>query len=185
MILSAPKSYDVTRGSRDMALAHPALSRAWAAFRADAQMAGFPLLVLEVFRYDARQQWLYGQGRTGQDLGIKGIDPLLARPDMRRVTEAWSAATSAHGFCVTDANGVLQPAAAAIDCAPVGPDGKPFTGDDDWKNFTGWVEGVANQHGLRHFRNAAGVFPDMPHLQLVTWSDAQHTVVTPPPLPAA
>lgn len=42
--------------------------------------------VLEGLRSVARQHKLYGQGRTAAQCKAAGVDPSLARPDMRQVT---------------------------------------------------------------------------------------------------
>jgi hypothetical protein len=128
-------------------------------------------MVWEVYRSDERQAWLYGQGRTALDLEAVGLDPALARPG-ERVTNAWSAKLSAHGW--TEAG---LPAAAAFDLMPLGPDGQAWTADDPWDEFVRVVAEQAEKVGLRHFAKPGKPPWDRPHVQLSEWSDMEHRLV--------
>jgi len=157
---------------RDFAKAHPLVRQRWG------QLGGLLLarlgkvMVWEVYRSDARQAWLYGQGRTGEQLAAVGLAPSLSRPgDV--VTNAWSARLSAHGWTLDDGT----PAAAALDVVPLGPDDRPWTGDDRWEDLVRTVAELAAETGFRHFHKAGKAPSDKPHLQLVEWNDALHRLV--------
>jgi hypothetical protein len=185
MILAPPAGFDVTTPNRDMAFAHPWLRSSVARLQSVLELRGYPTKIIEVFRYDLRQQWLFGAGRTAAQCAIRGVGEHLARPLAKVVTNAWSAATTAHGH-IEQLGGAWVPASCAVDIVPVGADGIPFTADDPWDDFTGTLEADANACGLRHFRNSAGHVSDLDHLQLSSWNDATHTLdLTPPPLMAA
>jgi len=155
------------RADPDLSKGHILLQRRWPRLDERLRNAGIVCQIIEVYRPDARQQWLYGQGRTPDQLEARGIDPRYARPgDI--VTNAWSALTSAHGW--TEAG---VPAAAALDIDPVGIDGRPWTPDDPWDEFVSEVARCAAQSGLVHFKSQ-GIVKDRPHLQAVEWSDRLH-----------
>src|SRR4029077_5725142 len=117
-----------------------------------------------------RQQWLYGQGRSPVELELKAIDPRFARPG-KIVTNAWSAKTSAHGWTE---GGV--PMSCALDVAPTGEDGRPWTADDPWDEFVSLVARLGAQVGLVHFHAVGKAVWDRPHLQLAEWDDRAHTL---------
>lgn len=161
---------DFMKPNTDLALAHPLLRIRWQTLAKELAAAGLRTIIVECFRSDERQAWLYGQGRTPAELEAVGVDPLFARAG-DRVTNAYSAALSAHGW--RDDWG--QPASCALDLVPVGKDGKPWTADDPWGAF---VEAVANsKSGLRHFSKQGKPPWDKPHVQLREWNDAQHRLV--------
>lgn len=172
---------DITRPDRDLSKAHPLLQERWPLVRARLAGLGFAVIVEEVYRPDARQAWLYGQGRTPEQLMAKGLDPTLARAGAV-VTNAWSAKTSAHGYvlplCTEDfPEGV--PAACALDVVPLGDDGAPWTADDPWDAFVSAMVGIGAECGLVHFHAPGKAVWDRPHLQLAQWNDATHTLRTP------
>jgi hypothetical protein len=117
-----------------------------------------------------RQQFLWGAGRTVGALLDKGIPGRWARPNLARVTNAWSAKVSAHGH--TEGN---RPAACAIDVVPAGKDGRPWTLDDEWDWFCSVVAREGAGHGLVHF-TSRGKVTDRPHLQLTEWCDRCFTL---------
>lgn len=157
------------RADPDLSKGHGLLKLRWPKLDARLRKAGLECQVIEVYRPDARQQWLFGQGRTGEQLEARGIDPRFARPGAI-VTDAWSALTSAHGW--TEGG---NPAAAAMDIDPVGLDGRPWTADDQWDPMVSLVASCAALSGLVHFMTR-GKVTDRPHLQLVEWSDRLHTM---------
>jgi len=55
---------DPSRPCRDLTPCAPGLVRRWTAFAADMAAHGEPVAVEETTRTDARQAWLYAQGRT-------------------------------------------------------------------------------------------------------------------------
>lgn len=165
---------DPSKPNRDMKLAHPLLANRWIALQAELAVADLPILLWECFRYDARQAWLYGQGRKAPVLKKVGVDPSYARAGPI-VTNAWSAALSAHGWRLN--NGA--PASCAIDIVPLGPDGRPWTQDDPWDQLVEVVAKLSAKVGLRHFSKPGKPPWDKPHLQLVEWSDSLHRLVLP------
>lgn len=165
---------DPTKPSVDFGLAHPLLKVRWPLLARELASGKLATLVVEVFRHDKRQAWLFGQGRTADELAQVGVDPLFARPGAR-VTNAYSAALSAHGW--RDERG--RPASCAVDVVPVGADGKPWTVDDPWDEFVERLAGLSWKVGLRHFAKPGKPPWDKPHLQLVEWSDKLHRLVLP------
>lgn len=164
-------SEDYRQADADILKGHPLLQERWPRLEADLLARGFVLRVVEVYRPDLRQKYLYGAGRSAPALAEKGISPRFARPQEPRVTNAWSARTSAHGWL----EGV-EPAAAALDVAPVGKDGRPFTPDDPWGAFVEMMARIGPSHGLIQF-HAPGKAPwDRPHVQLDIWCDTHHVV---------
>lgn len=175
--LPLPPGADVTRPVKDPATGHPETQRRWTALKAWLLTHGFSdgMLDVEWYRYEARQQWLFGASRTGDAIVRYGCPRSYARPDDPWRTNAYSASTSAHGNVRRDpTSGLFVPASAALDCVPLGPDGKPFTGDDPWPEF---IDAVREANlGLRHFVDAQGRVKDQDHLQLDEWSDAKHAL---------
>lgn len=164
---------------RDIGKAHPLLASRWPALRARLSTAGIVTSVNEVWRSNERQQWLYGGGRTAAQLVARGVPTMYARPTDPLVTNAWSAATTAHGWTESG-----RPAACALDVVPLGRDGRPWTADDPWDEFVALVEDAVAQTGLRHFRDHGGCITDRPHLQLSEWSDLHDRPILPdPPTP--
>lgn len=155
---------------RDLYKGHQLLQQRLPAFIAEAQSMGYKLVIIEIFRPEERQQWLYGQGRTPAQCSVKGVPVDYARPGAV-VTNAWSAKTSAHGY---EEAGL--PASCAADLVPTGADGKPWTTDDDWTAYLGVLEPIANKHGLRHFHAPGKAVWDKPHIQLVEWNDSTLTL---------
>lgn len=157
---------------RDFSKAHPLLRQRWG------QLGGLlfakigKTMVWEVYRSDARQAWLYGQGRTANELVAVGLDPALARPGLK-VTNAWSAKLSAHGWTLDDGT----PAACALDLVPLGKDDQPWSKDDPWDDMVRVVAEESAKCGLRHFHKAGKAPTDKPHVQLVEYSDALHRLV--------
>ena len=164
---------DLSQPDRDMGKVHPVVRQRWFALLPDLeQMLGCHVLMNEGYRSDERQGWLYGAGRTRDVLDKLGVNPDWARPTELRVTNAWTARLSAHGWMV---NGV--PASAALDVVPLGADGKPWTTDDPWGKFVMLTTDtgiLAAKHGLVHFHAAGKMVWDRPHIQAVEWSDARH-----------
>lgn len=133
--------------------------------------------VIEVYRPDIRQQWLYGKGRTVEQCVAKGVPPGFSQPLEKIVTGAWSASVGAHGWTE---NG--QPASCALDVVPVGADGKPWTADDNFAEFVRLTDDVLDlggQIGLVHFHSPGKDVWDKPHLQLIEYSDAEHRLILP------
>lgn len=164
-------SEDYTRPDRDLAKGHPLLQERWSRLRAELEDRGFPMFVNEVYRPDLRQQWLFGAGRSAPELAARGINPAFSRPSELRVTNAWNCHTSAHGLAIDG-----RPAAAALDVVPVGSDGKPWSKDDPWDAFVAILAAIGPGFGLVHFHSRAKEVTDRPHLQLVEWSDLDHTL---------
>lgn len=160
----------LAQADRDPAHLHPVLRRRWQITQdVLSREFGLPTLMTEGFRSNARQAWLWAQGRTAEACQAKGIDPTWARPG-GILTNAWSSKVSAHGWVF---NG--EPMAAAVDVVPLGTDGKPYTNDDPWDHFLAVCTREAGRFGLVHF-TSHGVITDRPHLQLAEWSDADHTL---------
>lgn len=158
---------------KDLAKAHPLVQTRWPVMQRELETKhGLILIVNEVYRPNARQQWLYGAGRGGEQLVAKGIPAEWARPAEKIVTNAWSSETSAHGW-VEDG----KPAACALDVVPVGADGKPWTADDRWDDFLKAVVQVGRTIGLVHFHAPGKEVWDKPHLQLFEWDDALKQLV--------
>lgn len=179
-VIAPPPGFDVTRPSRDIALAHPLVQQRWPVLKAKLEARGIPMFLNEAYRYDARQKWLFGAGRTGDECARYGVPRAYARPKEARVTNAYSCGTSAHGWTRVDERGILVPAAAAIDVVPVGADGKPWTKDDDWKGFLAALVEDGYAVGLVHFHKPGAPPTDKPHLQLREWSDKVFKVILPP-----
>lgn len=161
---------------RNPAHVHPACWQRWLdLYPALEKRLGCRMMLAEGYRSDARQGWLYGQGRTADQLRARGVDPGYARSGPV-VTNAWSAATSAHGWTVSG-----TPAAAALDVVPLGPDGRPWTADDQWSLFVALTDeptdALVRAHGLVHFHAPGKTVWDKPHIQMVEWSDAEHRLV--------
>jgi hypothetical protein len=165
---------DVTRPNVDQALWHYLTVQRWTALQPllETQL-GCAAHVNEGYRYDARQQYLFGQGRTADQLRAMGLDPALARPGPI-VTNAWSAKTSAHGYLLDG-----KPASCALDIVVLGADGKPWTKDDPWDQFVALTTdaGPLASIGLVHFHRPGIAVWDRPHLQLIEYSDHLHTLV--------
>lgn len=175
LLRGAQVNSDITRADTDLRRGHPLLRERWARLeRLLREEHGMACRVIEVYRPEGRQRWLYGAGRTAQDLIQKGIDAAYARPSEPRVTNAWSAATSAHGWMEHG-----EPAAAALDVCPVGRDGRPYTADDPWDEFVRLIAALGPGIGLVHFHGKKGVW-DRPHLELYPeWSNREHRLVLP------
>ena len=171
MILQPPVGYRPDRPVRDLTTAHSILRQRYMIWSNRMRAAGFVVFVNEVYRYHVRQQWLYGAGRTAAECLAMNVPAACARPSEPRVTNAASAETSAHGW--TDRG---MPASAALDVAPVGKDGKPWTADDPWDTWLACALALEVETGLVHFRKGQSVW-DKPHLQLKEWSDVLHRVV--------
>lgn len=165
---------DPAKPNTDFSLAHPLLQTRWSVLVGELLRLGMKVQVVECFRYDLRQAWLYGQGRSAEQLEQVGVDPLFARPGAI-VTNAYSAALSAHGWRLE--NG--KPASCALDVVPVGKDGKAWTKDDPWDEFVELVASLSPKVGLRHFSKPGKGVWDKPHLQLTEWSDKLHRLVLP------
>ena len=164
----------VEHADRDLLKGHGLLQQRAPRFEAGATAAGFKLVRTEVYRSDARQRWLYGQGRTAAELATLGFDPAFAQPEKPKVTNAPTASKSAHGWKLPDGT----PASCAADYALFGADGKLWTADDPWDAFIAWCLKNEQSYGLRHFGPPARPVSDRPHLQLwPEWSDAQHKLI--------
>lgn len=158
---------------RDLTKAHILVQGRWPVMRKELETQhGLAIIINEVYRPDVRQQWLFGAGRSRDELVAKGINPDWSRPTEKVVTNAWSAKTSAHGW---EENG--RPASCALDVVPVGADGKAWTPDDRWDDFLRAVEDVGRKIGLVHFHAPGKQVWDKPHLQLFEWSDALKQLV--------
>ncbi len=175
--------FDVQKANVDPALWHPMIVQGWGQLAPvlEAQL-GVQVAVFEGYRPDARQQWLYGQGRTPAQLKAKGLDPMLARPDLPIVTNAWSAKTSAHGYvlpiCTVDwPDGV--PSTLALDIMIYDAAGTAWAKDAPWDQFVALTTdgGPLSHFGLVHFHAPGKVVWDKPHLQWVGWSDLTHGLV--------
>lgn len=159
-----------TKINRDLASTHILVRMRWPAIDAQLKLRfGWRMFVNETYRSDMRQLYLYGAGRTAEWLKARGLDPRYARPNAPKVTNAWSAKLSAHGWTEKG-----QPAAAAIDVVPTGPDGKPWTADDPWDAFVTAIAEIGPPCGLVHFHAPGKAVWDKPHLNLVEWSDVDH-----------
>lgn len=173
-------SEDYTRADRDLGKGHPVLQQRWTALKGRLLTEGYPMWENEVYRPELRQQWLWGAGRSVNDVVAKGLPHSFARPLERRVTNAWSARLSAHGctrtILIEDGEEKIVPAAAAMDLVPVGKDEKPWTPDDEWTPFVVLLATVGPEYGLVHFHAPGKEVSDKPHLQLVEWSDRDHTL---------
>lgn len=167
---------DFHEADPDLDKGHPLLQVRWASLQhLLVEKYGFNMRVIEVYRADLRQQWLYGSGRSIAQLMDHGINTAFARPNLPRITMAWSARLSAHGVTQPDGAGQMMPAAAALDVAPVGVDGRPWTQDDPWDAFTVAMVVEGPSHGLVHFHGRNKQVTDRPHLQLYPeWSDSLH-----------
>lgn len=163
---------------RDFSKAHTLIRGRWPVLKRELEERhGILLFINEVYRPEARQQWLYGAGRGREKLIVRGINPEWARPTEPIVTNAWSARTSSHGWVE---NGL--PASCAIDVVPVGADQRPWTKDDDWDRFVALTDDIADvggRIGLIHFHAPGKAVWDKPHLQLKEWSDEEHRLVLP------
>lgn len=159
---------------RDLTKAHPLLRERWAQLGGRLYQRSGKVMIWECYRSDDRQAWLYGQGRTPGELAAKGLLPTLAQPDKPRVTNAWSAKLSAHGWTLDDDT----PASCALDLVPLGPDDQPWSKDDPWDEFIAVVAEFAPLTGLKHFAKPGKKPWDGPHVQLwPEWSDALHRLV--------
>src|SRR5260370_23512783 len=118
--MTAPVPIDVPRPDPDLAKAHSLFRQRAPVWERAAAAAGFPVQRLEVFRSDERQRWLYGQGRTPEQLLVIGLDPVLACPELPRVTNAPTAHTSAHGHRLVHAT----PSPDAGSCCRLTPAGR-------------------------------------------------------------
>ena len=130
-------SPDVTTPSRDLSLLAPKFRAAVEASLAVAAAMGLPVKINEGFRSQARQAWLYAEGRTRPG----GI-----------VTNAPSALTSWHGYGL------------AIDFIHATLAFEPF-GHDEARNAA-WFHEVAavfKAHGLS--AGCDWHHPDLPHIQ--------------------
>lgn len=163
---------DLSKPDRDLMKAHPLLRERWARLGGILLAAGIKTMIWEVYRSDERQAWLYGQGRTADDLKAVGLDPALARAG-DKVTNAYSSALSAHGWRMPDGS----PASAAFDLVPLGDDEKPWTPDDPWDSFVATVAQHAKLTGLRHFAKPGKPPWDKPHVQLQEWDDKLHRLL--------
>lgn len=168
---------DFSKADVDHAKGHPLLIERWTWLQKRLrEKHGLVVLEVEIYRPELRQQWLYGSGRTVPQLQQHGISSAFAQPHLKIVTGAWSARVSAHG-CTRLKDGLVVPAAAAIDVCPVGDDGKKWTADDRWDAFLAALVIEGADIGLVHFHNAKKQITDRPHLQLYPeWSDATHTL---------
>lgn len=167
---------DFSRADPDLTKGHPLLQERWARLELRLRSHyGWRMVVIEVYRPELRQQWLFGQGRTVGQLKPHGISYAFSRPRLPIVTNAWSAQVSAHG-CTRKAGGLVVPASAALDVDPVGDDGKPWTADDPWDPFVVALAAEGPSFGLVHFKSR-GKVTDRPHLQLwPEWHDLTHTL---------
>lgn len=162
---------DLGRPLRDLRLAHALVQARWANLELVLIGAGYPTFVNEVWRPDARQQWLWAQGRTADQCRRYGVPAKFAR-EGDVVTNSWSAANSAHGWTQSVGVGTVAPAACAIDVVPLGADGKPWTKDDPWDAWLAFVDRPeVKALGLVHFAKPGKKPWDVPHLQLAEWSD--------------
>lgn len=161
---------DYRVASRDLALMHPKGAERWLALKIHLETKfGMPMLLVEAYRPELRQQWLWAQGRTVEQCAEKGISTAFARAGAI-VTNAWSAKKSAHGWTRKNEAGIVVAAAAAVDVVPVGPDNKPYTKDDEWDEFIAVLAREGPSFGLVHF-TSRGKVTDRPHLQMVEWRD--------------
>lgn len=170
--------FDYTKADPDLKKGHPILQVRWASLHHHLQEKyGFVMRVVEVYRPDRRQQWLFGSGRSIAQLLDEGIPAEFARPNLPRITMAPRARLSAHGATQADGTGQMMPASAALDVVPVGEDGRPWTQDDPWDAFVVAIAAEGSSHGLVHFHQHGKQVTDRPHLQLwPEWSDQSHTL---------
>lgn len=160
VILPLPPDLTSNRAITDLKTGHPLLQERWPPLSDELEtLLQGKIRVVEVYRYDARQKWLYAQGRTR-----KG----------NIVTNAKSCLTSAHGWTREIRKGVHVPAAAALDVVPLGNDMLPWTKDDPWIEFVEMIKDLVPVYGLRHFAKPGKQPWDKPHLQLLEWSDIDH-----------
>lgn len=166
---------DFTLASTDLALGHVLVQARWPVLSEFLlNRYGWVMRVIEVYRPELRQQWLYGSGRTVGKLSEYGISARFARPALPVVTNAWTARVSAHGHL----EGII-PAAAALDVVPLGADGRPWTRDDPWTPFVAALARDGAAHGLIHFHAPGKQVWDRPHLQLIEWSDVSFNLALP------
>lgn len=158
---------------RDPAKWHPLLRERWALMGDHLYQRVGKTIVNEGYRADIRQAWLYGAGRTAEMLLAVGVPGEFARPNEEKVTNAWSAKLSAHGWELDDGT----PASCALDLVPLGADDKPWTKDDPWDDFVRVVAELAPKCKLVHFSKPGKKPWDKPHVQLVEWSDGLHRLV--------
>lgn len=175
-VLPLPPGLEPSRAVRDLSLTHPLIQQRWPMLCVLLESRGLKMFVVETYRYHERQRWLFGAGRTAEQLKRYGVPTKYARPAERIVTNSWSALNSAHGWTRHDDTGKLVPAAAALDVVPVGADNKPFTTDDEWQRFLHLVEVDGASLGLVHFHKPGKPPWDKPHLQLTEWSDREKLV---------
>lgn len=157
---------------RDLLKGHPNLRGRWHELNDILLQAGFSCIVNEVWRSEKRQQWLYGQGRTPEACAVANVPKEFSRSGLI-VTNAWSAATSAHGHQIAGA-----PAACALDVVPLGMDAHPWTADDPWDEFVSAIARAGADVGLVHFHAPGKQVWDKPHLQLIEWSDRLHQLMS-------
>ena len=166
--------------NRDIKTAHKLVQERWAILEPCLHESGFNMLLNEVWRSDLRQQWLWAQGRTALECKRYGVPVKFAR-EGKVVTNSWSARNSAHGWMVSGGIGKLVPAACAIDVVPLGLDGKPWTKDDQWDSWYAFMSRPdIKAVGLVHFSKPGKKPWDLPHLQLVEWSDKVKKLILPP-----
>lgn len=164
---------EALRVNRNLADCHVLVRMRWPAIKAQLeQLYGIQMFVNETYRSDVRQQYLYGAGRSVAECQAKGIPAEFARPSESRVTNAWSATTSAHGWMEDG-----KPAAAALDVVPLGLDGRPWTADDPWDAFVATVAKIGPLAGLVHFHAPGKAVWDKPHLELVEWNNRLHRLI--------
>lgn len=175
-------AFDVEKANTDPQLWHPLVVQRWTQLQPLLERhLGCRTVVNEGYRPNARQAYLFGQGRTAMQLRVKGLDPSLARPG-NIVTNAWSAKTSAHGFVLPMCTAYWPegiPASCALDIIVLGQDDKPWTPDDPWDQFVALTTGtgpLANI-GLVHFHAFGKQVWDRPHLQLIEYSDDTHNLL--------
>lgn len=162
---------DPSLADPDVRKGHGLLQQRWPRLEARLAELGVRVLVIECYRPEMRQQFLWGAGRTVAQLLDKGIPGRWARPNLKRVTNAWSARVSAHGHAEGN-----QPAAAALDICPVGKDGRAWTTDDEWTPLVAIIAREGPGFGLVHFHAPGKAVWDRPHLQLSEWCDRCHDV---------
>ena len=66
---------DLTVPNRDLSLLHPTFRASLAAVLAECAAAGLPFAVFEGYRCPARQQWLWGQGRSREGRRVTNALP--------------------------------------------------------------------------------------------------------------
>lgn len=173
--------FDPTVANRDLQYLHPFVVTSWAQLQPELATAlGVRVELGEGYRADARQRWLYAQGRTPEQCIAKGIAAGWARSGPI-VTNAWSAKTSAHGYvlpqCTEDWPEGVVPAAVAIDLLVYDAAGKLWQSDAPWDKFIALTTdaGELTKYGLVHFHRPGVNVWDKPHLQRVEWNDATCT----------